>query len=105
VQQAYDIFKTIIRFYGINNLIDYVEELGKPSVKEFVGSLPKSKLERGHWLNVGGQLLSEKTIATFRDRVHKSIINSWDDVHDFSRAEGEKYASQKKLHAITSLLE
>ena len=105
VQQAYDIFKTIIRFYGINNLIDYVEELGKPSVKEFVGSLPKSKLERGHWLNVGGQLLSEKTIATFRDRVHKSIINSWDDVHDFYRAEGEKYASQKKLHAITSLLE
>lgn len=105
VQQAYDIFKTIIRFYGINNLIDYVEELDKPSIKELVGSLTKSKLKRSNWLNVGGQLLSEKTIATFRDRVHKSIINSWDDVHDFYRAEGEKYASQKKLHAITSLLE
>ncbi|WP_118193669.1 DUF4954 family protein [Albibacterium indicum] len=105
VQQAYDIFKTIIRFYGINNLINYVEELEKPSIKELVGSLTKSKLKRENWLNVGGQLLSEKTIATFRDRVHKSIINSWDDVHDFYRAEGEKYASQKKLHAITSLLE
>lgn len=105
VQQAYDIFKTIIRFYGINNLIDYVEELDKPSIKELVGSLTKSKLKRSNWLNVGGQLLSEKTIATFRDRVHKCIINSWDDVHDFYRAEGEKYASQKKLHAITSLLE
>lgn len=105
IQQAYDIFKTMIRFYGINNLINYMEEWDKPTAKEFAKSFPKSKLKRDQWLNVGGQLLSEKTVTTFRDRVHTNKINSWDEVHAFYRKEGKKYDAQKRVHAIASLLE
>lgn len=105
IQQAYDIFKTMIRFYGINHLINHIEELENVSISELEKSLAESSLRRNNWLNIGGQLMSEETIASFREKVHTDKIKSWDDVHDFYRQEGDNYASQKRQHAITSLLE
>lgn len=105
IQQAYDIFKTMIRFYGIKSLIEYTDELGNASIAELGKSLAKLTLKRKSWLNIGGQLMSEETIAGFRERVHTDKIKSWDDVHDFYRKEGANYASQKRLHAMASLLE
>ncbi len=105
VQEAYDIFKYMIRFYGISHLIKYVENKNVYSIKKLVDKLAFEKLERKAWLNVGSQLIPETVVLELRKNIREGRLSSWDDVHHFYHIEGEKYEYRKMLHAIASLLE
>lgn len=104
VQKAYDLFRTMIEYYGVNHLIRVVEESSPKDVKAFQECLP-AKLKRDRWLNVGGQLIPEKETEDFRKKVRDCEIKSWDGVHDWYAEQGAKYQQQKTAHALASLEE
>lgn len=105
IQRAYDLFKLMIRFYGITQLIKYAEKKNEFSVKNLIDQLSTEKLDRESWLNVGSQLMPEHTVQELRKNIRTGKLNSWDEVHNFYQEEGEEYENKKMLHAISSLLE
>jgi hypothetical protein len=105
IQEAYDIFKGMIRFYGITHLIQYAETKNEYSVENLIEKLASETLERKAWLNVGSQLMPEKVVLELRENIREGKLKSWDDVHHFYQEEGGKYEDKKAVHAIASLLE
>ena len=70
----------------------------------FSQALP-TDAKRNVWENVGGQLLPKLLVDTLVKQIHSEKINTWDEVHEFYRKNGEVYKDQKLQHAFASLLE
>src|SRR5690606_20968270 len=90
IQKAYNLFKSLIRFYGISHLITHAVNENEFSVTNLTKKLAGKNLERKTWINVGGQLLPQETVVGLRKMIYNGKIKSWDDVHAFYKKEGEK---------------
>jgi len=104
VLQAYDIFKELVTYYGINQILTYIKEHSIDSWQRLWQALP-FRARRTEWINVGGQLLPKNSINTLIKGIHAGAIKSWDHVHEFYMKNGELYREQKFQHAFASLLE
>ncbi len=104
VQRSYDAYKEMILYYGLLHLIKWIEENDAPSTEKLIEELSSLSV-RTHWLNVGGQLIPIEEVNVLKDAIKHKQINSWDELHNAYALQGEKYSSQKKQHALTSLLE
>lgn len=105
MQRSYDVFKRMIRFYGITHILQYAHDKNIFSVKSLTTALAAEDLERENWLNVGSQLMPEETVLQLRKDIRSGKLASWDAVHLFYEEEGGRYEAKKNLHAIKSLLE
>lgn len=104
VQQAYNVFKQMIHYYGATHLVAFVKANKATSVDALKQALPKG-LMRGQWLNAGGQLMPEKDVTALRTAVNKGKIISWDEVHQYYNELAESYNERKTIHAIAALFE
>jgi len=104
VLPAYGIFKELIIYYGVSQVVHYIKEHQLNSWQQVVYALP-FRAKRGVWLNVGSQLFPESSINSLLKQVHSGRIKNWDDVHKFYQKNGELYQEQKLQHAFASLLE
>ena len=101
VQQAYDVYKEMILFYGLKHLILLLDESKNfNTLKEKISSS-----KRTNWLNIGGQLMTEEDVEIMKNNIKQNKINTWDALHTCYQSEGEKYLQQKIQHAIASLFE
>lgn len=101
VQQAYDAYVEMISFYGISYFIKLLDE--SENMHQLNRKL--NVLKRSNWLNIGGQLMPEDEVEIMKSKIKNNEINSWDELHDYYKSEGEKYQQQKLQHAISSLFE
>jgi len=104
VLPAYGIFKELITYYGVLQLVNFVVTEKIDSWEIFSRSLP-TDAKRNAWENVGGQLLPKASVDTLIKQIHSDKINDWDEVHAFYEKNGELYKDQKLQHAFASLLE
>jgi hypothetical protein len=104
VKQAYKIFKDLINYYGITQIIDFATANTIRSWANLIQALP-TRAKRNEWQNVGSQLLPQSSIDTLIRQIHSGKIKSWDDVHRFYEKNGSIYKDQKLQHAFASLLE
>src|SRR6266487_828929 len=104
VLPSYGIFKELITYYGISQLLNFIIEQNINSWEKLLQVLPVAT-ERDSWINIGGQLLPQSSIDTFIKQIHARKIKSWDEVHRFYQKNGEVYKDQKLQHAFASLLE
>jgi hypothetical protein len=104
IPKAIEIFKGVIQYYGITEIIKHIETNNINSFDELKKTI-SAKIHRSDWVNVGGQLIDKTCIETFKLNIRKEKIKSWDDVHNFYRKEGAAYPKDKLNHAYTSLLE
>jgi hypothetical protein len=104
VPQTIDLFKELIRFYGITQLIEYAALNKFSSFEEFKKSIP-TKIQRSKWLNMGGQLMTVAGVDKLKHDIKRKKINSWGQVHDCYRQSSSDYKKDKLIHAYTSLLE
>ncbi|MBP7556614.1 MAG: DUF4954 family protein [Chitinophagaceae bacterium] len=103
VAESYAIFKELIVYYGITQLLYLMEKQEADSLKSF---FKKNKITaRTAWVNIGGQLMPQPALQELIHQIHAGEINSWDAVHEYYHMHSAQYADQKALHAITSLLE
>jgi len=104
VKEAYSVYKQLIIFYGINQLVNHISIAGISSLESLLGSLPSQPL-RLEWQNVGGQLLPNNEVTNLFENIKKSNITSWKEVHLFYRRNSELYEVQKLQHGFAALLE
>jgi hypothetical protein len=104
VKEAYSIYKQLIIFYGINQLVNHISIAGISSLESLLGSLPSQPL-RLEWQNVGGQLLPNNEVTNLFENIKKSNITSWKEVHLFYCRNSELYEVQKLQHGFAALLE
>lgn len=104
VQQAYNVFKQMIHYYGAIHLVAFAKANKVTSVDALKQAFPKG-LVRGQWLNAGGQLMPEKDVSALRTAVNKGKIVSWDEVHQYYNELAESYNERKTIHAISALFE
>ncbi len=102
VQQAYDIFREMILYYSITQLMYFIEENNISTMNELFRLLPQ-KTELNEWINTGGQLIPKKEIEDLKQKIHNNLIRSWDEVHAFYEEQGKKYSMQKLQHSLASL--
>lgn len=104
VLPAYKVFEEMIIYYGVTQLLQFIKENDFASLKDLTAALPARPL-RGEWVNVGGQLIPAHDLDILKEKIRSGKIKSWDAVHEYYRAQGEKYPQQKLKHALASLSE
>lgn len=104
IPKAIEVFKEVIQYYGVNEIIKHITENNINSFEELKKTL-SAKIQRSDWLNIGGQLIQTTSVETLKSNIRKDKVKSWDDVHSFYRKEGTAYSKDKLNHAYTSLLE
>jgi hypothetical protein len=104
VDRALKTFKELIAYYGVLQLMEHINSTDFSSFEEVKKSIPE-KLSRQTWKNIGGQLIPAPDVDNLKNSIKSGKINSWVEVHDFYRNEGNDYSKKKLIHAYTSLLE
>lgn len=104
VQQAYDIYRKLIRYYGTLELIDNINRYKIKSFTQLKKQLPL-KPRKISWLNVGGQLIPSAAVDGLRKDVRQGKINNWSGIHHFYTAQAQVYAEQKLEQAFAFLLD
>lgn len=103
VAEAYRLFKELIVYYGITQLLSFIEKENIDSFDKLVKSMGKP--DRSEWTNIGGQLIPKQAMDTLIRDIHSGKINSWDDVHAFYKEHSEQYHTDKRQHGFASMLE
>jgi Domain of unknown function (DUF4954) len=104
VPQSVALFKELIQYYGTIEILKHIQRNTFKGFDELKKSL-SAKVQRGQWLNIGGQLIQEQDVKKFISNIKAGKINGWYEVHDFYVQQGEVYDTNKLNHAYTSLLE
>ena len=103
VTEAYHLFKEMIIYYGVTQLLAWIEKDKISSLDELINSIEKPL--RTNWLNIGSQLIPEPSVNKLLTDIHKGRINDWEEVHSFYKQTSEQYPHDKRQHAIASLFE
>ncbi|MGZ3839206.1 MAG: DUF4954 family protein [Flavisolibacter sp.] len=104
VKEAYIIYKRMVVYYGILQLVQFIRDHKIQSFDALRSSLPEDP-RRLEWVNIGGQLMPAPSLDTLFVDIRSHTIQSWEDVHDFYLKNGALYREQKLTHAYASLLE
>ncbi len=102
--EAYTLFKELITYYGINELIHFIEEKNINSWQKLLKALP-SKPERISWINTGGQLIPEASILTLKRNIKSGKVKSWDEIHAYYKRKSLEYTNDKFKHSFAAMLE
>jgi hypothetical protein len=104
VREAYHVYKRLIIYYGISQLIEFIQQYQVYSLEALLQALPESPV-RLKWVNIGGQLMPLNSLQTLFSDIKNNKIKDWQGVHEFYKKNGALYAEQKRQHAYASLLE
>lgn len=104
VVEAYKLFKELIVYYGVTQLIQFIEMKKISSWQKLVQALPTAPV-RNQWKNIGGQLMPETAINSLIRNIRSGKISSWDEVHSFYIKKSSTYSIDKVWHAFASLLD
>jgi hypothetical protein len=99
--EAYQIFKELIKFYAGSLLADFIVKNEIKSFGDAVAALPKPVLSE--WQNVGGQLIKSDQLQKALQHVKSGRFKSWKHLHDFYKAQSDKYPADKLSHALAAL--
>ncbi|MDR6338377.1 NDP-sugar pyrophosphorylase family protein [Filimonas zeae] len=102
--KAWHIYKELIIYYGIQQLLVFAAENKPKSLTELKSLLPVIG-NRTEWMNIGGQLMPAEEVQTLKTRIKENKIKSWDAIHQYYTEAGSKYPAQKLKHALASLQE
>ncbi|HLP11916.1 MAG TPA: DUF4954 family protein, partial [Flavobacteriales bacterium] len=104
VKEAYRVYKELIAYYGVTNLLDFITTQSIHSFEELQNALP-DKPVRLQWSNIGGQLLPVDSLQGLLHKIKDGFIQTWEEVHELYEENGKVYSEQKLQHAYASLLE
>lgn len=104
VPEAINIFNELIVYYATCQFLKIITEQSIPNFAAFKKQL-HAKISRSKWVNVGGQLIRKSKIEKLKQEIKTGLINSWQEVHDAYKEQGNLYENDKLTHAYTSILE
>lgn len=102
--EALKIFRELIIYYGVTQLLEQISKNNFASFEELKNSI-STKITRSKWINVGGQLMKVTDVEKIKQQIKSGKIQGWQQLHDMYRKLGADYPYDKLEHAYTSLLE
>jgi hypothetical protein len=103
VYRAYHLFKELISYYAVKQLIDHIKNNQLKKFEQIQESLPTRSV-LSEWKNVGGQLIPKNSLEKFIQQIDNSNkIKTWEQVHQFYKDEGESYLKNKLFHSLAAL--
>jgi hypothetical protein len=93
VNKAYIIFKDLINYHCINNLLDIDWQTIESNWQQ---------AELTQWINAGGQLIQKQNWDNFIEQIENNHLSNWHQVQSFYKQEANAYKEQKRLHAIAA---
>ncbi|MEN9549992.1 MAG: hypothetical protein RIR12_2583 [Bacteroidota bacterium] len=102
VAAAYSIFQRLKRYYVAQSLLGLIEH---KKIKNWAQLFKQINISEKptHWVNVGGQLVTQKALNQLIEKIKKNSINSWDEVHTFYKKQSDSYAIDKMRCGISIL--
>ncbi|HEU4471978.1 MAG TPA: DUF4954 family protein [Flavisolibacter sp.] len=104
VKEAYEVYKNLVVYYAMVQLIDLIGEKDIDTVEALHKALPSNPV-RLPWTNIGGQLFPAPLAEGLLRDIKSGAIQTWDEVHAFYLENGKAYKTQKREHAYASLLQ
>ena len=104
VPQSIAIFKELVQYYGVMELIKHVK-LNKFAGFDELKKTISAKIQRSEWINIGGQLIQQTEVEKLQRNIVAGKTKSWNEVHEFYKQQSTNYFTDKLNHAYTSLLE
>lgn len=104
VKEAYAIYKRLVVYYGITNLLQFMEANSLTSYAELKQHLP-ANTNRTEWQNLGGQLIPRHLVQQLLTDIKNGPVKNWEEIHNFYRRQAAAYPAHKLQHAFASLLE
>lgn len=102
--QAYHIYKDLVVYYGISELINYILKNKVYNWKELIHKLQVNS-KRETWVNIGSQLMTESSLNSLIKNIESGKLQSWDAIHTYYKKASKVYHDQKTEHAFASLKE
>lgn len=101
VGEAYQLYCSFIKYYGTLHLMDALEE--GHSLSAILKDLVDGK--RTEWENIGGQLIESGALQQLLEDIRSEKMSTWDDIHELYHEKSKEYPSDKRRHALLSLVE
>ncbi len=103
VPEAYRIFKELVIYHGVTQLMYLLESNNIGSLEELWKLT--GKLKRSNWSNIGGQLVPDTKVNGLLEKIRSGSIKNWDEIHDHYHQWSDQYLLEKAKHGIAALLE
>lgn len=104
VLPAYHIYKELVTYYAITELLVFIKENKIKTVEELKEAMPP-KLNLSSWVNVGGQFILQSEIKQLVAQINKGKVKGWNEVHSFYVKQGAAYKKEKFGQAFAALKE
>lgn len=103
VYEAYHAYRDMMHYYGVKNLLAYLNSNPKADFKSMSKELHGKRVTK--WVNLGGQLMPETDVDRLRSDIGAVKLNSWSEIHNRYNELWEKYQLEKQKHAYATLCE
>ena len=103
VAKCYHLFKELISYYTINQLMNVLEKNVENNIYEIIKNVATDIRVATHWLNVGGQLIPEKQVEHLISDVKNGAVKSWDELHEFYQKQSKLYKYQKLAQSLSAM--
>lgn len=103
VYEAYHAYEDMLVYYGVRNVLQFIEENKISQFKEAAKELGKNHRRQKVWTNLGGQIMMEKDLDHIRADINAGILKSWKEIHKRYDEIWKRYPTDKQSHAYLSL--
>jgi hypothetical protein len=103
VPEAYAVYKELVVYYGITQLLKWIEKNKISNWNKLIESLPSEPVIT-NWKNLGGQLITEESLTNLMRSIRTGRINSWDEIHEYYFKKSKNYSKDKFHHAFACML-
>lgn len=100
VYDAYHAYGDMLIHYAVSNILNREEDFAAIAIEKADTRNPAQEQE---WINLGGQLVTEKEVTALRRDICNGTLSSWEAIHNRYNELWERYPSEKLQHALHAL--
>ncbi len=101
VYKSYHVYRDMLHYYGIKNLLEYMNVNPKADFSSICKVLKGEREEK--WVNLGGQLIPEKDVDQLRADIGSGKLTNWTEIHRRYDTLWERYPLEKQKHAYATI--
>jgi len=102
-REAYDAYRQMLHYYAVKDLLAALQ--GDPNATPEKLAQTLAAPRQTHWVNLGGQIISDDDVDALREGIRTGRIGTWQDVHvEYDRLWFD-YPQARHRHAFATLVE
>ena len=103
VHAAWRAYRDMLHYYAVKNLLSFLQAEPDATLESMCEALTGPCAR--HWVNLGGQLVTDDDLEGLKDDIRAGRVDSWQDIHAAYDRLWARYPRDKQRHAMGVLLE